>query len=851
MVNIFGRDDSLRMLADATADMQAGRGGLVMVRGDPGMGVTALLSSHLTAMRAAGMRTYRLHVLSPHGSTMLSGGEPPEWAEPALVVVDDLHGADDATLLALDELADGLHDRPLLIVAGRHRGTASARFSRLDQIAVVHDLPPLDDNAVQAVVSELTDGEPPDSVLSQVEGAGGNPWLLAQLGQAGRAAKVTAWAADLAGSDIALLRFLALLDEASAVDELAAVAEMSPIGVLAGIERLAALGLVEEHAGLVRMRYPLVRHDLAMTSTGLRGSVARSLAGRGAPPEVVVGQLAQTPGPVDDWTEEWLADHIDQLAAWPSPAVVDLLSRVVSRLSPGDTRLLPARAALADALLRSGRLDDARRMAASSLVARPDSSIRQRLRAVLALVSLIEFDFMHAAECLNPERVDGELPGGLAVIDAQARLLAGDLDGARHAVEQATPYAELDPFVEVSLLNIRAMVCTVSRDLDGALELLDQADSLLDITVADRSQWLVARLMRATVQDLRHEPGALDTIEQVRPVATEIGGGVLAWMHTIAALAAANNGRWEQSLAEVGAAMDKPVKYGMARPLHGVAAVVLLHQGDISDARFHAELADQTVASGMAVFYEQISLIGLARVADAEGDFPRALEIVRTLMDGPIGVQQGNAVAAVGPPLVRIAVRGGDRELANRLMTEVRHHRLGESAGERGAMLYCQGMVDDDVDALLASAKIFAEADSPVGAAHAAEDAARVLASSGRKSDARELYQEAIDRYTALAATGDIQRADATFRNLGVKRGATGRRRRPAHGWESLTTAEYRVAELVAQGGTNKDIAERLIVSVRTVHSHVSRVLAKLGFSSRVEIALAFQPRPDAGGPAR
>ncbi|MER7083944.1 response regulator transcription factor, partial [Saccharopolyspora kobensis] len=73
--------------------------------------------------------------------------------------------------------------------------------------------------------------------------------------------------------------------------------------------------------------------------------------------------------------------------------------------------------------------------------------------------------------------------------------------------------------------------------------------------------------------------------------------------------------------------------------------------------------------------------------------------------------------------------------------------------------------------------------------------------------------------------------------------GATGPRRRPKHGWESLTAAEHRVAELVAQGLTNREAAERLIVSVRTVDSHVSKILAKLGYASRVEIVLGFERR--------
>lgn len=54
---------------------------------------------------------------------------------------------------------------------------------------------------------------------------------------------------------------------------------------------------------------------------------------------------------------------------------------------------------------------------------------------------------------------------------------------------------------------------------------------------------------------------------------------------------------------------------------------------------------------------------------------------------------------------------------------------------------------------------------------------------------------------------------------------------------EDLTEAEERIAHLVAESLTNKEIARRLKISIRTVESHVSHILAKKGFSNRVEIA--------------
>ena len=68
-----------------------------------------------------------------------------------------------------------------------------------------------------------------------------------------------------------------------------------------------------------------------------------------------------------------------------------------------------------------------------------------------------------------------------------------------------------------------------------------------------------------------------------------------------------------------------------------------------------------------------------------------------------------------------------------------------------------------------------------------------------------------------------------------------GPRRRPSKGLASLTPAERQIADLVAEGLTNPEIAQRLFISPRTVQTHVSHALAKLGVSSRRELAKAVR----------
>jgi DNA-binding CsgD family transcriptional regulator len=62
--------------------------------------------------------------------------------------------------------------------------------------------------------------------------------------------------------------------------------------------------------------------------------------------------------------------------------------------------------------------------------------------------------------------------------------------------------------------------------------------------------------------------------------------------------------------------------------------------------------------------------------------------------------------------------------------------------------------------------------------------------------------------------------------------------RRPVSDWASLSPAERRVVALVAEGLTNPAIAERLVVSRRTIETHISHVFRKLGVTSRIELVL-------------
>ena len=95
------------------------------------------------------------------------------------------------------------------------------------------------------------------------------------------------------------------------------------------------------------------------------------------------------------------------------------------------------------------------------------------------------------------------------------------------------------------------------------------------------------------------------------------------------------------------------------------------------------------------------------------------------------------------------------------------------------------------------------------------------------------------EAYSAARAEGESMSLDAA---IGWIRRARGTRKRPAGGWESLTPTEVNVVELVAQGLTNPQVAERMFISRGTVKVHLTHIFQKLEVRSRTELtALAVR----------
>jgi DNA-binding CsgD family transcriptional regulator len=200
------------------------------------------------------------------------------------------------------------------------------------------------------------------------------------------------------------------------------------------------------------------------------------------------------------------------------------------------------------------------------------------------------------------------------------------------------------------------------------------------------------------------------------------------------------------------------------------------------------------------------------------------------------------------PDLTRLALATGEPHLARKALAAAETDVQNEASPRRMvAVEHIRALLDGHADALLELTDRYQAMSDPLLLGQCYEEAALLLARDGNAAEARSTLTRAAAVYADLGARWDIRRADAKLRKFGVRRGPNSARRRPISGWDALTPTEARVATLVAEGRSNPDIAAELLLSRHTVQTHVSHILTKLGYASRMEIAREVDRRTTPG----
>jgi DNA-binding CsgD family transcriptional regulator len=186
----------------------------------------------------------------------------------------------------------------------------------------------------------------------------------------------------------------------------------------------------------------------------------------------------------------------------------------------------------------------------------------------------------------------------------------------------------------------------------------------------------------------------------------------------------------------------------------------------------------------------------------------------------------------------RVASTAGDAGLRARVLqaTEVLERERPAVPLLAAVAGYARAILEHDARALVAAAESLRASSRPLLYASAAEDAGAELSRAQRNAEALDQLNAAFDTYIECDATADARRVGRSLRRLGVERRIIAHPR-AKKGWDSLTDSELTVINLIAQGATNRSVAQQLHLSPHTVKTHVRNAFAKLGIASRAQLA--------------
>jgi DNA-binding CsgD family transcriptional regulator len=256
----------------------------------------------------------------------------------------------------------------------------------------------------------------------------------------------------------------------------------------------------------------------------------------------------------------------------------------------------------------------------------------------------------------------------------------------------------------------------------------------------------------------------------------------------------------------------------------GARALIALHRGEPE-------------GSEPATGYLAALAVALRR--ESEGSPRVALEVLASVWDSSLAAGLLTPCLAVAPDLVRLSRAVGDMGRARDASAVIdRTVAANPGVGTIAATgLRCRGLVTDEAGPLVEAAAMLRDLPRPLDFAVACEDAGESLGRSGRTAEARAWFDDALRSYERLDAGWDRARATARMRALGLRRAGRPAGTRPKVGWDALTRGERAVVELVADGLSNPEVAERLYLSRHTVKRHLANAMLKLGLSSRFDLA--------------
>ncbi|MCO5974084.1 helix-turn-helix transcriptional regulator [Actinoallomurus soli] len=871
------------LLREATRTARA-RGVLSVTVGAPELGRMPLVESLLSAL----------------GEDVIADGEGPSaeqdrhmWriervraglderagAGPVLVSLDDLQLVTPTALATLRAWTSQLAGRPVAWLLARStvkEGKAAGRlFGLLEYDGVQRViLPPLDDEALTWIVIDMLGAVPDARLAALARQSGGNPYLLTALiaglrGENGiqiRDGSARLVAAGLPRRSQAAARHLldqlsprtrhlltvaAVLARSFSPDAAAAVLGATPTAIVPQLDEALSAGVLAVAGEELAFRHGLLWQ--AVTDAvpvpirkALHQQIGEVLYDRGGPATAAAAHLMQGVRTGDPRGLAELDRLVDDILPVSPHTAADIALRVVHLTGPAEPARTDRTLTAVRTLMEAGRLDEAAGFTEAALTRPLTAAAHARLCCLRSEILHMQGRSAEAAADAATVLAQPGLPNRLrdaaelALLNAQVAARDGRL-ARRHAqaiVEAAGEHG--DALVTGAFITL-ALAAWDMDDLAEGLRLAREAVS----RAASIDAWCLhpRMILAMLLTDVRR-------LDEACSVMASAGDDVkvrgrLVWAAAPAVLRARLHlaaGRFDDAIAEAEAGLAATSGSGphvlMSSAL-AVLAVAALRSGGPNAAQRYVDrvrpgLSQYGSPHAEARFALVTSQIAMAR--DGAGAVARAFaELCEQVPEHSWALVSDPTAAAW---LVRTALALDDRLRAESVVGAA--ERLArENPGfptVAAAAEHARGLLDGDECALDRASADHAD---PWARASAAEDLGALAASrgTGSRQSAIASLDQALAGYDGIGAAWDAARVRRRLRRLGVRRRHWTQGERPVSGWGSLTDTERRITELVAQGLTNRQVADQLFISVHTTAFHLRHIFRKLEIGSRFELA--------------
>ena len=794
---------------------------------------------------------------------------------PLVLMVDDLQWCDAPSARALAFIARRLEGLPLaLILASRPPDPALAPYAAAllaDPATEFLRPSPLTHAAVTALIAAHLSAAPHARFVEAcVKVTGGNPFLLAELlnEAAARGLAPTASAAEDVGgvvprgvANAVLLRVARLATPAAGLARALSVlgdgAQVGDAGRLAGLtgtdvdEAMVALvsaGVVES-GGTIRFTHPIVRKAIYDDiSPAERERLHRfawcTLQERRAPVRQVAAHVMQTQPAADPEATALLRGAAsDALALGDAAGAAALLSRAMDEPPAGSDRA-GVLLALGQARARAGMPEAVAPLLELAEHGEEEEGIAA---AAIELGGMLFFAGRAAEGAAILRRAQERLPvAGPAREQLEVALLAASYTSVSARREADPTIARLrDPggpargVLQATTLATLAMdEVTYLRSASRAIDLAHRALAAGLPREPHRGEsWVLLALAALVASDALDD--ALRGVDEILAQARARGSALtVVTASSLRAIIEWRGGDLVGSQSDAQTAIDlAPELFGAEFVGLAVAAAVLAGLDRDEAPESLRRLIDEAGVRYDTEFMPNAPLryaSGVLRAAG--GNHEAAVEELRSCaFEHPAHGGENPAMFPWRSSAALSLAELGRHDEAHALATdEVQRAQSFGAPRAIGIALRVHALVGPPAqrsDGLAAALAVLAASPARLEHARVLVDLGAVLRAAGKRTAAREPLLEGLTRASRCGARGLERRARTELAAIGVRpRGIEGA------GPDSLTASERRVAELAAKGATNREIAQALFVTEKTVETHLGRAFRKLDITSRRQL---------------